>query len=94
MYIFSRHLMYTHFMDMTVTQFRRDLFNAVEKAMNGTEIHVTYKGRGFTLKPDDPPKSRLSRIVPMKLLRGSLEGANEQLMREMEEGWKHDWAEL
>ncbi len=85
---------YTCFMDMTVTQFRRDLFQVVDQAMNGTEVHVTYKGRGFTLKPDTPPKNRLDRITPMNLLRGSLDGANEQLMGEMQQAWEQDWAEL
>ena len=81
-------------MELTITDFRRNLFNVVDQAMNGVEVHVTHKGRGFTIKPDVPPQDRLSRIKPMKIINGSLEGASEQLMKEMEAEWEKDWAEL
>ena len=81
-------------MELTITQFRRDLFNVVEQAMNGMEVHVMHKGKGFYLKPDAPPEDRLSRIVPMKVIVGDLEEAQTQLMKEMEAEWEQDWAEL
>ncbi len=81
-------------MQMTITHFRRDLFNVVEQAMNGVEVHVTHKGKGFTLKPDAPPQDRLSRITPMKVIVGDLEEAQAQLMKEMEAEWEQDWSEL
>ena len=86
--------MYTHHMDITITEFRRNLFTLVEQAMSGVEVHVTHKGKGFTLKPDLPPGDRLSRIVPMDIIVGDLEGASEQLMKEMEAEWEKDWAEI
>ena len=86
--------MYTHAMDVTITQFRRDLFNLVEQAMNGMEVHVTHKGKGFTLKPDLPPGDRLSRIVPMDIINGDLEEASAALLKEMEAEWEKDWADL
>ena len=86
--------MYTPSMDVTITQFRRDLFKLVEQAMHGVEVHVTHKGKGFTLKPDDPPQDRLSRIKPMKIILGDLDEAHDQLMKEMEAEWEKDWADL
>ena len=86
--------MYTVCMDVTITQFRRDLFNLVEQAMNGVEVHVMHKGKGFTVKPDEAPQGRLSRIKPLKIVRGSLDGASEQLYEEMKTEWGKDWAEL
>ena len=82
-------------MDVTITEFRSNLFKLVEQAMNGVEVHVTHKGSGFTLKPDRAMEGgRLSRIKPMGIIRGSLEGADEQLMKEMEAEWEKDWAEI
>ena len=82
-------------MDITITEFRRNLFDLVNQAMDGTEVHVTHKGKGFTLTPDRPVEGgRLSRIKPMNIIRGSLEGANQQLMQEMEATWEKNWAEL
>ncbi len=81
-------------MELTITEFRRDLFKAVEQAMNGIEVHVTHKGRGFTVKPDDPAPDRLSRITPVKTIIGDLEEGHRQLMQEMEAEWEQDWAEL
>lgn len=86
--------MYIHLMDVTITQFRRDLFRLVEQAMDGIDVHITHKGKGFTLKPDDPPMDRLSRITPMKLIVGDLDEGHAQLMKEMEGEWEKDWADL
>lgn len=79
---------------MTITQFRQNMFTVVEQAINGMEVHVTHKGRGFTIKPDAAPEGRLSRIKPLQMIRGSLEGANDQLLGEMTKEWERDWAEL
>ena len=81
-------------MDVTITEFRSNLFKLVEQAMNGVEVHVTHKGSGFTLKPDGVPGDRLSRIKPMHIIRGDLEEANALLMKEMEAEWEKDWAEI
>ena len=87
--------MYTSLMDITITEFRRNLFTLVEQAMSGVEVHVTHKGKSFTITPDRPVEGgRLSRIKPMNIIRGSLEGASEQLMKEMEAEWEKDWAEI
>ena len=81
-------------MEVTITQFRRNLFNLVEQAMSGTEVHVTHKGKGFTIKPDRADHDRLSRLTPMNIIVGDLEGASEQLMKEMEAEWEKDWDDL
>ena len=86
--------MYTENMDVTITEFRRNLFHLVEQAMSGVEIHVTHKGSGFTLKPDSVLGDRLSRIKPMNIINGDLEEASAQLFKEMEAEWEKDWAEL
>lgn len=87
--------MYTEPMDVTITEFRRNLFSLVEQAMSGVEVHVKHKGKSFTITPDRPVVGgRLSRIKPMNLINGSLEGANEELMKEMEAEWERSWSEI
>ncbi len=81
-------------MDVTITEFRRNLFTLVEQALGGIEVHVTHKGKGFTLKPDGPPPDKLSRITPMDIILGDLEEAHDILMKEIQEEWAKDWADL
>ena len=84
--------MYTPAMDVTITQFRRNLFQLVEQAMSGVEIHVTYKGSSFTLRPDGPPPDKLSRITPMDIIIGDLDDRPDK--EEMRHAWERDWADL
>lgn len=86
--------MYTALMQVTITEFRRNLFTLVEQAMNGTEVHVTHKGKSFTLKPDEPPPGRIARLTPTRIINGSLDGANDELMNTMQAEWDQDWAKL
>ena len=83
---------YTPLMEVTMTQFRRDLFNLVEQAMNGVEVHVTHKGKSFTLKPDGPPVDKLSRLTPMDIIVGDLDDRPDK--EEMRREWERDWADL
>ena len=94
MYTFRPVTMYTRKMDVTITEFRRNLFTLVEQAMDGVEVHVTHKGKGFTLKPDGPVPDKLSRLTPMDIIIGDLETASAELMEEMEAEWEKDWADL
>ncbi len=79
-------------MDVTITQFRRDLFNLVEQAMSGVEVHVTHKGKGFTLRPDHAPPDKLSRITPLDLVIGDLDDRPDKEAMRLE--WEKDWADL
>lgn len=84
--------MYTQPMDVTITEFRRNLFTLVEQAMSGVEVHVTHKGKSFTLKPDGPPVDRLSRITPLDIIVGDLDDRPDK--EKMRREWEKDWAAL
>ncbi len=79
-------------MEVTITQFRRDLFKLVEQAMGGIEVHVTHKGKGFTLKPDGAPPDKLSRITPLDIIIGDLDDRPDK--EEMRLAWERDWDDL
>jgi antitoxin (DNA-binding transcriptional repressor) of toxin-antitoxin stability system len=87
--------MYTSPMEVSITQFRRDMFDLVTQAMAGVDVYVTHKGRRFRIVPDEPPSSRLSRITPLEIINPeSSEDDERALQEEMRAAWEKDWAEL
>jgi antitoxin (DNA-binding transcriptional repressor) of toxin-antitoxin stability system len=80
------------FMEVPITQFRREIFTLVNQALEGTEVWVTHKGRRVKIVPEGRPVSRLSRITPMDVINyaeGGLE--NTGLLEEMTRAWEADW---
>jgi hypothetical protein len=79
-------------MEVPITQFRREVFTLVNKALDGAEVWVSHKGRRLKLVPEGQPASRLSRITPMEIVNhaeGGLE--NTGLLDEMTRAWEADW---
>jgi hypothetical protein len=79
-------------MEVPITQFRRNIFDFANQALEGAEIWVTHKGRRLKLVPEGQPVSRLSRITPMDVINyaeGGLE--NTGLLEEMTREWEADW---
>lgn len=82
-------------MEVTITQFRRDIFDLVNQAMEGGELWVTHKGRRFRLSPEKAPGSRLSRITPLEVIYPeSSEPSGPSLQEEMARAWEKDWSTL
>lgn len=85
-------------MDVSITQFRRDLFELVNRAMEGGEVCVVHRGRRFKIQPLDAPADRLSRITRLPIteaVRPSDHSERENsLLNEMERSWERDWASL
>jgi hypothetical protein len=79
-------------MEVPITRFRREIFNLVNKALEGNEVWVSHKGHRLKLVPEDQPASRLSRITPIEIINyaeGGLE--NTGLLDEMTRAWEADW---
>jgi antitoxin (DNA-binding transcriptional repressor) of toxin-antitoxin stability system len=81
-------------MEVSITQFRRDLFDLVDRAMSGAEVWVVHNGRRFKIAPENPPGSRLSRITPLEVLNPESPGIEKSLRDEMERAWQDDWSTL
>ncbi len=81
-------------MEVSITQFRRDLFALVNKAMEGDEVWVSHKGQRFRLAPDGKPISRLSRITPLEVINESPRLSDSSLQEEMTRAWEKDWSTL
>jgi hypothetical protein len=83
-------------MEISITQFRRDLFAIVNQAMEGSEVWVAHKGRRFKLTPDKISTSRLSRITPLEVINPETPelSGDDALQKEMVEAWESDWSTL
>lgn len=84
-------------MQYTATEFRKQLFPILERALNGEPVEVTYKGQAVRLAPVQP-RSILDRMVPQDLIIGpddaaSFQRDSELLLKEMRAAWEADWDE-
>lgn len=86
-------------MEVTITQFRREMFELVNRALDGTEVWVRHKGRRFRIAPEAQTAGRLSRITPLEVMRPGAPDLNDpalkaELQSAMEKAWEDDWSIL
>jgi len=81
-------------MEVSITQFRRDLFKLVDAALDGSEVWVAHKGRRVRIAPDAAPASKLARLTPMEIFNpGSSELDEQAWKQDMQKAWEEDWAD-
>ena len=81
-------------MQITATNFRKDMFQVFDRAKQGEEVLVSHKGEQFRLVPEKPV-DKLSRIRPIKLLNSEwTEADQEQMQREMWDEIEAEWDEF
>ncbi len=79
-------------MEVTITQFRKDLFDLVQQALSGTEVVVSYKGKRLKIVPEDRPPNKLSRLTPMRVIvHDPIDDGS--MLKEMTDAWERDWDE-
>jgi len=82
-------------LEVSITQFRQDIFDLVNQALEGNEVWVSYKGRRFRIAPENQPASRLERLTPLDVVNPDNEQLNDSsLQEEMSRAWEKDWSEL
>ena len=82
-------------MEVSITQFRRNIFDLVNQALEGSELWVTHKGHRFKLTPEKKTGGRLSRITPLEIINPKFSKLNDSsLLAEMTRAWEKDWADL
>ena len=72
-------------MKVTSTEFRKNLFQIFERALQGELVEVAHKGRLIRLVPDNKP-GKLARLVQRDTINGTLEDldrAQQQLDEEL-----------
>ena len=81
-------------MKVTSTEFRKNLFQLVDRALQGELVEVAHKGRLVRLVPGDRP-SKISRLIACDTISGTLEGfgqAQRDLDAEMRDSSEAKWA--
>ena len=68
-------------MQITATNFRKDMFQVFERAKQGEEVLVSHKGEQFRLVPEKPV-SKLSRLRPIQLLNPESTEVDEEKMKQ------------
>ena len=82
-------------MEVSITQFRRNLFDLVNRALDGQDIWVKHRGLRFRLAPDHAPGNRLSRVTPLEVINpGASAARDSSLQEEMALAWERDWSTL
>ena len=80
-------------MTLTPTDFRKNLFQFIERALNGELIEIVHKNRTVRLAPAEP-RSKLSRLVRRDTLNCEPDDV-DQLLRiqdnEMRQQWEQKW---
>lgn len=80
-------------MTLSVTEFRKNLFRALDRAFQGEPVEVLYHGRKLRLVPEEPP-SKLARLIkrdtltiPADQLEKAITDMNQEAMTEWEREW-------
>jgi prevent-host-death family protein len=85
--------MYTRTMsELTATNFRKHLFEVLDRAIQGEVVEITYKGSKLRLAPTQNT-SKLARAVRRSTLLvnpDSIVDSDHGLMAELEQGWRKD----
>ena len=55
-------------MEVSITEFRRQIFTLANQALNGEDVWFTHKGRRIKVVPEGQSASRLSRIAPVEII--------------------------
>ena len=82
-------------MEVTTTQFRRDLFSLVDRALKGETISVTHKGQRVRIVPEIDPATRFDRVTPLQVINPEFPDLDDREMKEeMRKAWEKDWENL
>jgi antitoxin (DNA-binding transcriptional repressor) of toxin-antitoxin stability system len=85
-------------MKVSISNFRKNLFQLVDRALNGEVIEVEYKGNTVRLVRQEKG-SKLDKLIPAEISNPQFsaenhENASRELFAEMQREWETDWSEL
>lgn len=82
-------------MEVSISQFRRELFRLVEQAMQGEPVYVTHRNRRFRIMPEGLARTGLEALTPLQVVNLQLPDLEDPSWKEeMAKEWEKDWAEL
>jgi antitoxin (DNA-binding transcriptional repressor) of toxin-antitoxin stability system len=83
-------------MRVTVTEFRKNLFNLVERVIAGESVEFVHQGTTIRLVIPEGPASKLDRLTPKQIAnpdmtakehRAAERKMNAEMLAEMEKDW-------
>jgi prevent-host-death family protein len=82
-------------MEVSITQFRREMFDLVNRALQGETITVTHKGQRFRIVPEVNPATRFDRLTPLQIINPDFPDIMDDaaMKAEMQAEWEKDWEE-
>jgi hypothetical protein len=83
-------------MQYTATEFRKNLFAALDRALHGDTIEISYKGASLRIAAAGS-QSKLARAKRHDILLcdpDSIVGSDPKLTAKMEAAWRRDWEKL
>jgi antitoxin (DNA-binding transcriptional repressor) of toxin-antitoxin stability system len=82
-------------MRVTITDFRKDLFKLVERAIAGETVEFVHRDTMIRLVVPEAPLTKLDRLTPRQITNPRApEDAEQKLKAEMWQEIEQDWAEL
>lgn len=82
-------------MEVSISQFRREIFDLVNRAAAGEEISLTHRGRRFRVVPEIPIGRRLERLTPLQIVNPRADSLDDQEWKQaMVQAWERDWVDL
>jgi antitoxin (DNA-binding transcriptional repressor) of toxin-antitoxin stability system len=82
-------------MKVTITEFRKELFKLVERAIAGETVEFVHRDHTIRLVIPEGRTSRLARLTPRQITNPDApEDAERMLQTEMWKEIEMDWAEL
>jgi hypothetical protein len=80
-------------MAVPITEFRRNLFQLADKALEGETLSFVHKGVVFRVIPETRI-SKLSRLTPETVVVPGADLDMTDLMKEIEAEWEKDWSDI
>jgi prevent-host-death family protein len=84
---------YPEIVRVTITKLRQDLFNLVDRTLEGEPLEFTHRGGIFKIMPETK-QSKLSKLSAQPVVAPNVDVASTNLLKEMESEWEKDWSEL
>jgi prevent-host-death family protein len=81
------------YMPVSITKFRQNLFQLVDRALQGEPVEFTHKGVIFKVVPESAV-SKLSRLTRETVIAPQASLDTTGLLKEMEAEWEKDWSEI
>lgn len=82
-------------MDMNATEFRKNIFDSLERVREGETLEIMYKGTAIKISAVTGSKlARAKRQHTLLVDPLSIVSTDPELMEEMEKTWEEDWKEI